>query len=296
MSRHPRRKRMTIGGFDAVKLGVPSSFADLYYSLMEIGWPSFVAVVAAAFLLINLAFGLVYAALPGAIINATPGSIADGFFFSVETLGTVGYGNMAPATRLCHAIAAAEILAGLFFSATMTGLIFARFARPRDSLLFSKVAVIGRYEGRRALMVRLATARARPLAEATGQISWLENLDTPDGRTMRRLVDLPLVRARNPMLGLAWTLTHVIDEDSPMFRALCAGEGFQLFVTVSGLDTLLASQTVSGHAYRHGTILIDHEFDDIIVDRDGLVHLDLTRLHSVSPIATVGLSVMPQGM
>jgi inward rectifier potassium channel len=292
---HPRQRKMKVGGFDAVKLGVPSSFTDLYYSLMEIGWPSFVAVVSAAFLLINLVFGLVYVALPGQIANATPGSLADGFFFSVETLGTVGYGNMAPATRLAHSIAATEILAGLFFSATMTGLIFARFARPRDSLLFSRVAVIGRYEGRRALMVRLATARMRPLAGATAQISWLENLDTPEGRTMRRFVDLPLLRSTNPMLGLAWTLTHVIEDDSPFFAALRGTKRFQIIVSVSGLDTLLASQTVSGHAYNRDAIMIDHDFEDIIVDRDGIVHLDLTKLHGVAPIID-GLSHRAQGV
>ncbi|MFX8110591.1 ion channel, partial [Acinetobacter baumannii] len=81
---------------------------------------------AALFVVINLAFGLLYAALPGAIANATPGSIADGFFFSVDTLGTVGYGAMYPASRIGHLIAATEILTGMFVSATMTGLIFAR--------------------------------------------------------------------------------------------------------------------------------------------------------------------------
>jgi inward rectifier potassium channel len=275
---------MTVAGFDAVKLGVPSNFADLYYSLMEIGWPSFIGLVAAAFVLINLVFGLIYAAMPGAILNAAPGSIADGFFFSVETLGTVGYGNMAPATRLAHSLAATEILVGLFFSATMTGLIFARFSRPRDSLMFSRVAVIGRYEGQRALMVRMATPRRLPLVEATGQISWLESIRLPNGRMMRRVVELPLVRTRNPMLGLAWTLTHIIEDDSPMYAALCGSDRFQLFVTVSGLDALLASQEVSGYVYKREDVLVDHDFEDIIIDHDGLIHLDLTKLHGAFPL------------
>lgn len=213
MSRRPRRQRVDLGSFEAIKIGGPSAVADIYYALMEVRWPAFIVLVSATFVLINLAFGLLYAALPGAIGNMAPHSIADGFFFSVETLGTVGYGNMAPATRLGHTIAAIEILLGLFFSATMTGLIFARFARPRDSVIFSRLAVISRVGDQLLLMVRLASIRARPLADVSAQMSWLERVELPDGRVFRRLADLPLVRAQNPNLGLAWTLVHIIEPD-----------------------------------------------------------------------------------
>ncbi|MDB5738800.1 MAG: potassium channel protein [Sphingomonas bacterium] len=283
MTRRPRQQKIDLGGFQAVKTGVPTAWGDLYYSAMEIGWPSFVALVSAVFVILNLLFGLVYACLPGTIANAQPGSIVDGFFFSVETLGTVGYGNMAPATRIGHAIAAIEILTGLFFSATMTGLIFARFARPRDSLMFSRVAVVGEHDGQPAMMVRLASTRVRPLANVVAQMSWLERIELPDGRTFRRLVELPLVRARNPMLGLAWTLVHLIDEGSPMLAALKLGERFQLTVSVSGLDTLLASQAIGGHRYSRDEILIDHEFEDALADTEEGIHLDLGKLHDTRP-------------
>ena len=279
-----RRQNVTVGGFRAVKLGMPSAFGDLYYLTMEMSWPAFVATASATFVLINLAFGLVYACLPGAIANTAPGSIADGFFFSVETLGTVGYGSMAPATRLGHGIAALEILAGLFFSATVTGLIFARFARPRTSLIFSDVAVIGRFDGKSALMVRLASARVRPLADATAQMAWLERIKLPEGRQMRRLVDLPLVRAHNAMLGLSWTLVHLLGEDAPLLAALAGTEPFTLTVTVSGLDTLLASQSIGGRSYGRDEILIDHEYVDVISDIDGTIHLDLAKFHLARPI------------
>ena len=169
MAKAPRRQIISMGGFAAVKTGAPSPWADLYYWVMEMSWPWFIALTAAIFFALNLLFGTVYALLPGSIANAVPGSVLDGFFFSVDTLGTVGYGVMAPATRVGHAIASVEILTGLFFSATMTGLIFARFARPRESLIFSDVAVIGRYLGKRALMIRVASKRSRPLADATAQ-------------------------------------------------------------------------------------------------------------------------------
>ena len=212
-----------------------------------------------------------------------PGSVSDGFFFSVETLGTVGYGNMAPVTRLGHSVAAIEILVGLFFSATITGLIFARFARPRPNLMFSKVAVIGRFEGKRALMVRVASMRAHALAGATAQLAWLERRRSPEGKILRRLVNLPLVRPHNPALALSWTIAHVIEEDSDMLAALLGEEPFTLTVTVTGLDTLLASQSIGGYSYRREDILVDHDYVDVISDVEGVIHLDLGKFHDAVP-------------
>lgn len=283
--RPPRRQMVRAANFQAMKIGAPSPFADLYYWVMEMSWPVFIGLTSAMFFAINLLFGLLYAVLPGAIANAQPGSIADGFFFSVDTLGTVGYGAMYPASRVGHAIASVEILVGLFFSATMTGLIFARFARPRNALAFSNVAVIGRYEGKRALMVRLASIRSRPLADATAQMSWLERVDLPDGRTFRRLTELPLVRNRNPLLALAWTLVHVIDDDdAPVLKALAGTDRFMLSVSVGGMDTLLASPSQNAVRYTRDDIRVDHEFVDIIVEQQGTMHLDLLGLHDVRPI------------
>jgi inward rectifier potassium channel len=282
MPRRPRRQNVDLGSFQAVKIGAPPAVGDLYYLTMEMSWPTFVGLVTAVFVAINFAFGLIYALIPGQIANAASGSVADGFFFSVETLATVGYGNMAPASYLAHAIAAVEILIGLFFSATITGLIFARFARPRDSLVFSRVAVVSNYEDKPALMVRVASTRSRPLVDVTAQMAWLERVELPDGRVFRRLVDLPLVRSHNPMLGLSWTLVHLLDDDSAVLAAWSGNDRFTLTVGVSGLDTLLASQSQGRQSYDRESVLADHDFADAITDNDGELHLDLARLHDVT--------------
>ena len=284
-NRRPRRRMIDLGGLRAVKIGTPSAASDLYYATMEMGWPTFIGLVSLSFLAINLCFGILYALLPGAIANAAPGSIADGFFFSVETLGTVGYGNMAPATHLGHMIAASEILLGLFFSATMTGLIFARFARPRTSFEFSRVAVIGQRENRRTLMLRVASTRLRPIADVSAQVSWLQKVQLTDGRVYRHLVELPLIRAHNPQLALAWTLVHEIEEGSPMLEALLGDGEFRLTATVSGIDTLLASQALGGQSYGRADVLIDQEFADMIDDTTELFEFDLTKLHDAHPRA-----------
>jgi len=251
---------------------------------MQASWPTFFAVVVLIFLLINVLFGLIYAALPGAIGNAEPGSLSDAFFFSVETLATVGYGNLYPASKIGHAIASVEILLGLFFLATVTGLIFARFSRPRAGLLFSRYAVIGRYEGKKAVMMRAAWTRSFPLVDVTAQLSWLEQVTDSNGRTLRRLRELELVRSHNPMLGLAWTLIHILPDDSSMLAAIERKEPMLLILNVSGTDMLLASSSQAVQRYGRKEIHLDHDFVEMVTVEDDGFTLDLSKLHEVEPI------------
>jgi inward rectifier potassium channel len=260
-------------------------YLDPYYWLMEIRWPAFFGTVVLTFVLLNLVFGILYAVIPGSIANAEPGSLADAFFFSVDTLGTVGYGNMYPASRIGHAIASAEILLGLFFAATVTGLIFARFSRPRKGIVFSHYAVIGRYEGQKALIVRVAWTRSYPLIDATAQLSWLETVETIDGKRFRRLCELELVRNHNPMVGLGWTLIHILSEDSKMLATLESSERVMLTASVSGTDMLLATPSQTLQRYGRDDIRPDYEFAEMISEDDKGLRLDLTRLHQVHPIA-----------
>jgi inward rectifier potassium channel len=259
-------------------------FLDPYYWLMEIRWPAFFGTVVLTFLLLNLLFGILYVVIPGSLANAERGSLTDAFFFSVDTLATVGYGNMYPASRMGHAIASIEILLGLFFAATVTGLIFARFSRPRKGLLFSRYAVIGRYEGQTALIVRVAWTRSYPLIDATAQLSWLETAQMIDGKRFRRLRELELVRSHNPMVGLGWTLIHILPEDSNMLVALESSERVMLTASVSGTDMLLAAPSLTLQRYGRAEIRTDHEFLEMISEDERGLRLDLTRLHQVQPI------------
>ncbi|MGI4733002.1 MAG: ion channel [Janthinobacterium lividum] len=286
----PRSQTIDLGAMRAVRQGGPSPFADLYYLTMQVGWPAFVGFVCLTFALINLVFGVIYTLLPGAIANAAPGSLTDGLFFSIDTLGTVGYGYMYPATHLAHAIAACEILLGLFFSATITGLIFARFSRPRVGVAFSRSAVIGSYEGQRALMVRVVSLRPRPLADADAQLAWLETSYQPDGSMFRRLAPLALVRDRNPMFSLSWTLVHVLADESPLLAALDSDERFLITAMVRGTDTLLASATLGSISYQRKDIRRGHDFVNMITNRDDVLHLDMALLHDTRQNAAASLS------
>lgn len=284
MIKQTRRIPVNFGGFRAFKSNAPSAFSDMYYSALELSWPVFFALFALIFLTINALFGTIYALIPHSISNARDGSFVDGFFFSVETLATVGYGNMAPIRYAAHAVATVEIMLGVLLTATVTGLTFARFARPRASVLFSKVAILGLHEGKEALIVRIASVRSRPLADVTAQFGFVEQVDVKDGPSFRRVVDLPLVRQHNAMLTLSWTLTHILDPAGSVGATIRSGEPVRLMVTVGGLDTLLASPTFGGRFYRNDDIRIDHDFIDIIDEGEGgVLDIDLGRLNETKP-------------
>ena len=285
-------------GLSTIKVGISRfSLDDPYYLVLSMSWRAFLASVLALFLAANLIFATLYWLAPAAIGNARPGSFSDAFFFSIETLATVGYGEMTPQSTYGHSVAAAEIFVGMFLTALVTGAFFARFARPQPRLIFSDVAVITPYEGRTALMVRVASRRVHSINEVRGRISYLRTFHLPDGGTFRRFFDLKLVRSENPVLSLSWTLIHPIDEDSPlhgMNEERLRDEAPRLLVSINGFDEAISSPINDRRSYRPEDIRVGHVFVHILEDMpDGAIQIDLTRLHDtveVPPGQAVGFS------
>jgi inward rectifier potassium channel len=283
----PPPPRVKLTNLSAVKVGVHRyAFDDPYYLVMALSWPAFLGAVLAVFLAANLFFATLYTLAPRAVANARPGSFVDAFFFSVETLATVGYGVMTPATAYGHAVATVEIFVGMFLTALATGAFFARFARPRPRLMFSNSAVIAPYEGGRALMLRVASRRLQGVSEVTGRISYLRQV-LVDDRRYRRLTELPLVRSNLPVLSFSWTLIHPIDPDSPLYDLTperIAREVPSLLVSITGFDEAISAPITDRKTYQPSDVRLDHTFVDIIRDLpDGFLEIDLTRLHDTEP-------------
>src|ERR1700757_243817 len=186
----PKSKRITLGGREIETLGLPGAFwTDLYYRSMTVSWPSFFAVAAVIFLVLNGAFALIYSFGDQPIANAAPQRFLDLMYFSIETLATVGYGDMHPQTDYGHLIATIEIFTGMTFLAVMTGLIFARFSRPRARFVFANCAVVSSRDGRRTLMVRAANARHNAISRATARL-WLVRVERQkEGDQLRRFYE-----------------------------------------------------------------------------------------------------------
>jgi len=260
-----------------------SGLQDLYFLSMTSSWREFYGSVAALFVLLNMLFATLYMLIPDGITNLSPAGFWGAFFFSVETLATVGYGDMHPAVPATHALATVEVFTGMMSTAVITGLTFARFARPRARIIASRSMVICKYEGRTVLMLRAANARKSLIVQASAQLYLLMQQRSAEGIALRRLHDLQLVRSVHPMFFLSWTLMHTIDESSPLYghsAESLAVHGAELILTIVGSDEITTQELRSRHHYTHQEIRWNHVFEDILsVDEEGREHVDYERLH-----------------
>lgn len=277
-----------VGKTEITKIGARRfDWHDAYHVIMSLTWPRFFAGAVGVYLFANLVFATIYFLGDQAINNAH--TFLDHLFFSVETLATVGYGNMSPATIYGHVVATAEIITGMLSIAVMTSLVFARFSKPTARVLFSNVAVIARYGGVPTLMLRVANQRHSYILEATASLTLLRDETTPEGHSLRRFYDLKLERARSPMFALSWQIMHRIDASSPLYgvtpEALREGD-MRLAVTLSGVDESFAAAVISRHDYASEEIVFDKKFVDIFVEGDHPRHLyiDLSRFHDVEAL------------
>lgn len=271
-----------------------SRLRDPYHLVLSLSWPRFFAALVLAFVLVNLLFGTTYWLLPGSVTNAREGMFLDYFFFSIETLATVGYGVMSPATVAAHVVASLEILFGLVGVALITGLVFARFSRPTARILFSRRAVIRDFEGRRVLMLRIANERYNRIVEASATLSLVRVEVNAQGESFVRIHDLRLLRERTPVFALTWTLIHPIDERSPLSgldAAALAASRARILVSVTGHDENMAAAVHAGGEYQAGELAFDARFVDILqqTPAGGRV-VDLTRFHDVEPAPQAGNS------
>ena len=277
MAKKVHRRTIHRSGVRTLKIGVPPVWVDFYYNVMAMSWRRYILYVIFAFLTLNAIFGIIYS-LIGGISNLEKHSFLAGFYFSVETLATVGYGHMAPMSPLAHLVTTFEVLTGIFFSASITGTIIARLTRPQSGIVFARNAVVDNFEGKRALMVRLASTHMHPLADMKGQISWIERIKLQSGHEFGQMKQLELRQANFTRLDLSWTLIHFIEEGSDFANALAGNCEYRLYSSVSGHDTLLGTQAHGSQSYGKENIFIDHKYVDVIGFSDQMRSIDLTML------------------
>jgi inward rectifier potassium channel len=272
-----------VGAYEIGKKGARRyDWRDPYHIALSLSWPGFFMMFVALELALNAFFATLYLLQPGSVSNARPGAISDAFFFSLETLATVGYGVMAPATLYGHIVSAVEIIVGVMFVAIMTGLTFVRFSRPRGKFLWADKAVVASYNGKPTLMVRLANGRAGLLLDANARMAVLIAERTREGHYYRRVHDLKLSRTRLPVFALTWTLMHEVDETSPIWGLDPAGlarADIRMFVAVEAHDANLAADVSDMKDYAHTDVAFGMRYADAVsVDDQGRTIADLGRL------------------
>ncbi len=274
-------------GVGASYIGLPQEkWRDAYHVLLTMTWPRFLGLIATVYLLLNTLFAFLYLADPNGVINARPGDFDDHFFFSVQTLGSLGYGVMAPRGLYANLVMTLETFVGLFNLAIATGLMFARFSRPTARIMFSQIAVVAPFEGTPSLMFRAANRRRNLVIEAEVSVSLMRNITTSEGVVMRRFQDLNVVRARTPMFILTWQVIHPIDSASPLYGETAQSllqQQAEIVVVMRGTDETVASTIHARASYTPDQLRWGRQLRDIFsFDPDGRRVIDFTHFHEAA--------------
>jgi inward rectifier potassium channel len=285
-------------GLEFAKIGASRfDLSDPYHLALTVRWPLFVAGLFGSYLVITGVFAALYLAQPGCVSHTHLGSaasVSDALFFSIETLATVGYGVMAPATLYGHLVASAEIITGMAFTAIMTGLIFVRFSKPRAKIVYADTVVICRHNGNPTLMLRIGNARTSVLTQLHVSLSALIRETTLEGGSFTSLHELPLLRASWPTFPLITTMMHVIDEHSPLAgldrRGLDLSK-IRLVFSLEARDPELAAMVYDITSYDAAAIRPGMRFADAVSQHQkGHTVADLTRISLIEPEDTPQLT------
>jgi len=289
MRRKPSHVSIRAGQVEFVKVNTDAwRWRDVYRWLLGLNWPRFAVFVAIVYIGLNLLFAALYSLQQDSIAGSTGGHwFFDCFFFSIQTLATVGYGHMYPQTLYGHIVSTIEIMTGVFLLAVMTGLIFVRFSRPIARVVFSQSIVIAPLNGRPTLMVRVGNENQHSMVEAEFRIMFSRDEPLLEGGDFRYFYVLKLHFDRLTVFPAALTLRHTIDEKSPLFGATpesLEASRVLFLVSVVGIDPVIAAPVQIQKDYSWHDIRFGERFVDIYTELEpGRLSVDYGRLHDTEP-------------
>jgi inward rectifier potassium channel len=265
-----------------------SYWRDPYHLLLTLPWPGFLLFIVLMYGTLNTLFALVYLAGGDGIAHAQPGDFWDAFFFSVQTLASIGYGNLYPQTFYANTVVTVEALVELLGFAVVTGLAFARFSQSTAHVVFSHFAVVAPYNGVPTLMFRTANQRGNQIVEAQMRVYLLRDEVSLEGQFMRRLYPLRLLRSQTPSFALTWTAIHPIDSESPLQNQTTESLTqlkAQIVISLSGIDETVAQAVHARHIYQVQEILWNYRLSDIIHEtKTGEPYMNFSHFHEVVPL------------
>ena len=287
-SKHVAARSVRVGGFELFTTGASRfDLRDPYHFIATMSWPVFFLCLVVSELVINSGFALLYVAVPGSIANVPKGSFIDAFFFSIETLATVGYGTMVPVTRYGHVVSAVEIICGIVYTAVVTGVIFIRFSKPKAKIVYAERPVVANHNGVPTLMIRIANGRTHMLTDASVRLSALTVESTPEGQMFRRMKSLELSLSHFPLFALTWTLMHKIDERSPLHgysSDMLQRDGVRLLLSVEARDQALSVQVHDLKNYSAESVAFGMRYSDAVSwDGKGRTSADIRRISLIEP-------------
>jgi inward rectifier potassium channel len=276
------------GSFNTRRVGLGRlESLNPFYALISMPWWLFFSSLTGGFIGINIVFAVLYTLCgQDALYMSTPNPINDlfwrGFFFSIETLSTIGYGHIAPNNTAAHVLSSIEAYLGLLGAALITGVVFSRFSKPNSRILWSKNALIAPFQGGQGLMFRISNGFRNEIIEISAQVSF-SRFEMVNGKRMRKFYNLTLERSTVAFFSLAWTVVHPITPQSPLWGVTeenLEESQAELLVVLHGLDDVLFQKVHARGSYKCEEVVWNAKFSSMYVpDSHGGVAVDVRKLH-----------------
>jgi len=259
-------------------------FSDLYHYLLSISWPKFFLILITVFFTFNILFGFLYFqtgpnALQGIRTDTDFNRLIDCFFFSVRSLEGVSPIGVWP-----NLLVTLESYLGMLTLVLVTGLLYARFARPQARVIFSDRAIISTFNGRPCFTFRVANERLNHIVEARMTLTLTKNETSLEGENLRRFYEMKLERDYSPIFALSWTIRHFIDENSPLLGMdinQMKENQTTIFASFTGIDDTFSQTITTRSVFRWDEIVYGKRFKDILVWKNNKMHIDLKGIHDV---------------
>lgn len=266
---------------------------DIYHWLISTSLFNLIAVILLGYTLVNTLFACIYYAIGveyfgGINYTCAAEAFMGLFFFSAQTLTTVGYGHIHPIGNSASTASAIESLLGLMGFALATGVLYGRFSRPKAHLLYSQNAIIAPYQDITGFMFRVANFKQYELIETEAQI--VLSINSKDG-SRREFLPLPLERSKINFLTLSWTIVHPIDEKSPIYGLTVEDlkqRDAESIILIKGINDTQSQMVFSRYSYKADEMLEGVKFKPLKQDQDkmGRVVIDVKDIHVVEPVKT----------
>jgi inward rectifier potassium channel len=267
--------------------------ADNYHTLITMSWGKFWVIIVSGYLLANLIFASIYVligmnSLDGASGNNGLNHFLDAFFFSAQTISTVGYGHISPRGILANSVAAFESMIGLLAFALATGLLYGRFSKPSAKIIYSENMLVAPYrDNGKGLMFRLANLRRNVLIDLEVEIIFSYN-EVVNGKVVRKFFPLELERKFVSLLTLNWTVVHPLDENSPLAdmtpQDLENSQG-SFSVLLKAFDDTFSQTVHSRTSYQYNDMVWDAKFKQMFDrDQDGRIVLDMSMISEYNAV------------
>ncbi|MBC7912819.1 MAG: ion transporter [Pyrinomonadaceae bacterium] len=277
------------GSSNIKRIGLPFfRTADTYNKLITMSWIKFILLILISYILINTFFAFIYVGIGIEHFNGINGStylekFLGSFFFSAQTISTVGYGHISPKGTLTSFVAALESLMGLMAFAFATGLLYGRFSRPMAKIIYSKNILVAPYEDKTGLMIRLANYRSNQLIEIEAELLLTINLPDEAGNTSRKFFGLKLERSKINLLTLSWTIVHPLDSTSPLYNLnaedLKKGDA-ELMILIKAFDDTFSQTVHSRTSYKYNEVVFNAKFQPVFYpDEGGIMTMDLSKIN-----------------